>query len=114
MAADCKARYDSENDILLIRRVGARPAGAIEVGQIIISFEDDQLNRLAALEILDASKVLSELHHTRITPTLLEKVGSVRIALKHANNMLFVAYTIQLAAMAPLTSTIPLPRAAEA
>ncbi len=115
MAAEFKTRYDAENDILFIRRAGARSAGAVELGQIIVYFEDSQMNRAMGLEVMNASKVLGELGQSRIDRALLESIRSAKIATRHSNNMVFVVYTIRFAALpVPITDTIALPMAAEA
>ncbi len=54
-----KFSYYEENDDLFIYLDGKRSAGAIEIGDFVFDFDEDK--NLVAIQILNASEVLSKL-----------------------------------------------------
>jgi uncharacterized protein YuzE len=56
---DFKFDYDEENDDLFVYLPNSKSEGAVEIGNFVFDFDKDK--NLMAIEILDASKVLSKL-----------------------------------------------------
>jgi uncharacterized protein YuzE len=54
-----KFDYDEENDDLFIYLDGSKSNGAVEIGNFVIDFDKDE--NFVALELTDASKILSKL-----------------------------------------------------
>lgn len=52
-----KIDYDEENDSLFVYIKGSKSKGAVEVGNLVLDFDDN--NNLIAIEIFNASEVLS-------------------------------------------------------
>jgi uncharacterized protein YuzE len=54
-----KFDYDEENDDLFLFEEGKKSSGAVEIGNFVIDFDEDE--NFVGLEILDASEVLSKI-----------------------------------------------------
>jgi len=53
-----KFDYDKENDDLFIYLEGAKSKGAVEIGNLVIDFDENE--NLVGLEIFEASEILSK------------------------------------------------------
>jgi len=64
--------YDIENDDLFVYLEGKKSAGAVELGNFILDFDDD--GNLVAMQILNVSEVLSKILSNVIKITELKEV----------------------------------------
>jgi len=82
--------YDSENDDLFVYLDGARSEGAIETGNFVLDF--DKSNDLVAIQIIDASKMLSAVLSKIIN---LSNLREFRAESSNFRNMSSVRFTIE-------------------
>lgn len=59
MMQNFKISYDKENDDLFVYLEGKKSKGAVEIGNFILDFDENQ--NLVAIQILEASIVLSKI-----------------------------------------------------
>jgi len=87
---DFKFDYDEENDDLFIYLPDKKSAGAIELGNFVFDFDENE--RLMALEILDASKTLS-----KIMSKILEltKIQELKAEVTDFRNMASIKISIK-------------------
>lgn len=69
--------YDRGADDLFVYEEGTRSKGAVELGQFVLDFGP---RGLVALEVMDASKILSKLTGERITKRTLANIVSARVS----------------------------------
>lgn len=74
--------YDKENDDLFIYIEGAKSKGAVEVGNFIIDFDEEE--NAVAIEIFEASKVLSKIISKIVE---LAKIKDVKAEVINFRNM---------------------------
>lgn len=84
-----KFSYDKENDDLFIYLPKSKSAGAVELGNFIFDFDKD--GNLVAIQIIEASKVLSKLV-SEIKE--LTKIKSIKADIVNFRNMAFVRVKI--------------------
>ncbi|MFA5992074.1 MAG: DUF2283 domain-containing protein [Candidatus Pacearchaeota archaeon] len=77
-----KFDYDEENDDLFIYLDGSKSNGAVEIGNFVIDFDKDE--NFVALELTDASKVLSKLLAKII---VLSKIRELKAEAMNFRNM---------------------------
>lgn len=82
MMQDFKFSYDAENDDLFLYLEGAKSKGAIELGNFIIDLDENQ--NVIALQILEASEVLSKVLSNLIQ---LSKIKEIKIESNNFRNM---------------------------
>ena len=107
-------RYDKEEDILFLYKE-QRPKGSIEIGDFVISFTE-HMHNVTAVEILDASKVLSTTFNTEITPDMLCHIQRAHIRTEHRRGRIAVLFGIAIKNMQQeqaFASFIPLRRAVQ-
>ena len=85
--------YDEEFDTLYLHRPGVRTQGAVEIGDFVIEFSS-QLQKAVAVEILNASRVLSEVSGQEITPTFLSHIVKAGLRTVHRADAVYVLYSI--------------------
>ena len=88
---DFKFSYDEENDDLFIYLEGKKSAGAVEIGDFIIDFDEDE--NLVAVQIINASEVLSKLVSKVIS---LSEIRNIRADIIKFRNMNAIDIQIQL------------------
>ena len=93
MAEKIVATYDKEFDTLYLYREGVKAKGAVEIGDFIVEFTD-QLNKAVAVEILNATRVLTDLSGKRVTKEMLSEVTKASIKTIHKPGAVYVAYSI--------------------
>jgi len=79
---DFKFSYDNENDDLFIYLDGAKSAGAVEIGDFIFDFDENE--NLAAVQIINASKILSKLASRIIK---IEMINEIKAEVINFRNM---------------------------
>jgi len=82
MMKDFKFSYDKENDDLFIYLEGAKSKGAIELGNFVFDFDENE--DLVAIQIFEASKMLSKLLFKIIE---LTKINGIRAEMINFRNM---------------------------
>jgi|SRR3989344_4065173 len=88
---DFKFSYDEENDDLFIYLEGKKSAGAVEVGEFVIDFDKDE--NLVAIQVLNASEVLSKLVSKAVS---LVKIKSIQANVIEFRNMNAIDLQVQL------------------
>ena len=80
---DFKFSYDEKNDDLFIYLEGKKSAGAIEIGDFVIDFDKDE--NLVAIEVINASEVLSKLISKVISLTKIKSIQANIIQFRNMN-----------------------------
>ena len=93
MEEEIKVTYDREFDTLYLCRPGLKPKGAVEIGDFIIEFTDE-MQRAVAVEILNATSVLSDVLGRDVTPQMLSHVIGARIRTVRKLDAVYVFYAI--------------------
>ncbi len=93
MVKDAKIDFDYENDILYLY-TGEKVRDSLQIENFVIDFSQD--NKIVAIEILDASKILSELSQTNLTKDALSKIESAGISVYHGKELIYVLLAIRL------------------
>lgn len=107
MVKDAKIDFDYENDILYLY-TGEKVRDSLQIEDFIIDFSHD--NKIVAIEILDASKILSELSQTNLTKDALSKIESAGISVYHGKELIYVLLDIRLSInQASVDIRIPVP-----
>ena len=88
---DFKFSYDQENDDLFIYLEGKKSAGAVEVEDFIFDFDKDE--NLVAIELINASDILSKLVSKVIS---LTKISSIQVDIIKFRNMNAIDIQVQL------------------
>lgn len=102
-----KFSYDKENDDLFIYLPDSKSAGAVEIGNFVFDF--DEKENLVAIQILEASQVLS-----RLVSKIFElaKITEIRANIINFRNMAFIKIEIK-SGSAKETINMPIPRIRE-
>lgn len=79
---DFKFDYDKDNDDLFIYLPNSKSSGAVEVGDFIFDFDENK--DLIAIQIMEASKVLSKLMSKILK---LSTITSIKVNLINFRNM---------------------------
>ena len=81
--------YDAENDDLFIYLDGKKSAGAVELGNFILDF--DETGNLVAMQIMNVSEVLSKILSNMIE---ISKLKEVKIEIINFRNMDAIRFSI--------------------
>lgn len=87
-----KFSYDEASDDLFIYLEGKKSAGAVEIGDFVFDFDEQE--NLVALQILNASEVLSRLMYRVIS---LKNIKGIRAEVIKFRNMNAIDIRVQLA-----------------
>lgn len=82
--------FDEENDTLFVYNPDKNSVGAVEVGNFVFDFDENR--DLTAVEILDASEVLSKLITKMIE---LNKINEIRTRIINFRNMEAIQFMIK-------------------
>ena len=85
-----KFSYDKENDDLFIYLPDSKSKGAVEIGNFVFDF--DEKEDLVAIQVLEASEILSRLISKIIE---LTKITEIRADLINFRNMAFIKMEIK-------------------
>ena len=88
---DFKFSYDEENDDLFVFLEGKKSAGAVEIGEFVFDFDEQE--NLVAIEVINASEVLSKLIKKVIT---LSKIKGIQADIIKFRNMNAINIEVQL------------------
>jgi len=104
---DFKFSYDGDNDDLFIYSPDSKSKGAVELGNFVFDF--DEKENLVAIQILEASKVLSKLVSKIIE---IARIKGIKVGIINFRNMAFVK--IELSTQTDKeTISMPIPRIKE-
>ena len=73
MVKNAKIDFDTENDILYLY-MGDKVKDSLQIENFVLDFSSD--NKIVAIEIMDASRILSELSENDITKDALSRIES--------------------------------------
>lgn len=93
MVKDAKIDFDYENDILYLY-TGEKVKDSLQIENFVIDFSQD--NKIVAIEILDASKILSELSQVDVTKDALSKIESAGMSVYRGKELIYVLLAIRL------------------
>jgi len=103
-----KFDYDGENDDLFLFRADSKSKGSVEFGKkIVLDFNKDR--ELVGIEILDATKTLSELAPAKKEfINLLKNLRECKIEIRENAGLIIVRmFLISKAEEVPTTITVP-------
>lgn len=80
---DFKFSYDEENDDLFIYLPEHKSAGAVEIGDFVLDFDKDE--NLVAMQIFNASEVLSKLVSKIVSLTQIKALKTQVINFRNMN-----------------------------
>jgi len=104
---DFKFSYDKDNDDLFIYLPESKSAGSVEIGNFVFDFDKDE--RLVAIQIIEASKVLSKLVSKILE---LSKIKELKADIISFRNMAMIRIEITTDS-AKETANITIPRIKE-
>ena len=93
MVKDAKIDFDYDNDILYLY-TGEKVKDSLQIENFVIDFSQD--NKIVAIEILDASKILSELSQVDVTKDALSKIESAGMSVYRGKELIYVLLAIRL------------------
>lgn len=83
--------YDEENDDLFIYLPSAKSAGAVELGDFVFDFDKEE--NLVAMQIMNASEVLSKIVSKIIS---LKQIKSLQATIVNFRNMRAISLEVQI------------------
>ena len=87
MVKKAKVDYDYENDVLYVY-TGEKVKDSLDIENFVIDFSPD--NKIVAVEVLDASKILSKMIQIDISKNVLSGVKEAGINIYHGREILYV------------------------
>jgi len=93
MDREIVVKYDNEFDTLYLVRPGLKPKGSIEIGDFIVEFSPE-LQKAIAIEITNASRVLSSLSDSKITKGMLTNIIRGTFRTIQTTNAVYISYGI--------------------
>ncbi|PSH01737.1 MAG: hypothetical protein BRC27_01085 [Nanohaloarchaea archaeon SW_10_44_10] len=89
-----KISYDQENDILYLNK-GKKVQDSLDIGNLFLEFSGK--NNIVGVEILNASKTVSELTGNDTTAEELENVKDAKIKMIPDNDTVFIVLKLRIA-----------------
>ena len=80
--------YDINSDNLFLFKKGAKSKGSVELGNLILDF--DYKKNLVGLQLIDATRLISDLCDQKNVRELLEKLRECRVETKDAGGVLVI------------------------
>ncbi len=93
MAKPAKVDYDEENDILYLF-TGEKASDSLEIDDFVIDFSSE--NKVVAIEIMQASKILSKLSQLSISKDSLSKIEAAAINIIQGKQLMYILLQIRL------------------
>lgn len=93
MAKKMKLDYDFENDILYMYG-GEKAKDSIQIDDFVIDFSSD--DKIVAIEILNASKILSKLSETIIKKEMLLKMKNAEMSIYQGKELVYITLSLHL------------------
>ena len=108
--------YDEEFDTLYLNKPSIKSRGSVEIGDFVVEFSDE-MQKVVAIEILNASRVLSGIFGRTVTKEMLKSITSASFRTIHTPGAIYIAYGIACSVQnrkETLESTITVPVAIRA
>lgn len=102
--------YDAGNDDLFIYKAGAKSSGSIEIGNLVLDFSKSDL---VAIQLLDASRFLSDLTALRISKKMLAKIKDCSVDVISRNNQMMIRFALLIEGEETIKSNITIPKVIE-
>ncbi len=102
--------YDEGNDDLFIYKAGAKSSGSIEIGNLVLDFSKSEL---VAIQLLDASRFLSDLTALRISKKMLAKLKDCNVEVISRNNQMMIRFALLIKGEETIKSNITIPKVVE-
>ena len=93
MVKDAKIDFDYANDILYLY-TDEKVKDSLQIENFVIDFSQD--NKIVAVEILDASRILSELSQADVTKDALSKIESAGMSFYRGKELIYILLAIRL------------------
>lgn len=93
MAAKMKIDYDEDNDILWIHS-GRKISDSLEVDQFVVDFLRD--GSVSGVEIMDASKVISNLSSHRVSKEYLKNIEDARLRPYRSKDIVYIVVLLKV------------------
>lgn len=93
MAKKMNVDYDYENDILYLYS-GEKVKDSLQIDKYILDFSPDE--KIVAIEILDASKILGKLSEINITKDMLSKIEHPEMSIYQSKELIYVILSMRL------------------
>lgn len=93
MAKKMKIDYDFGNDILFLYS-GEKAKDSLQIDEFVIDFSSE--NKIVALEIFDASKVLSRLSDADVTKDALSKMEEASMSIYQGKDLIYITLSLHL------------------
>ena len=86
--------YDKDNDDLFMYKKGAKSAGAVELGNTVLDF--DYAGDLVAIQIMHASKFLTETTAKTISRTALQGIKECKADMVKVRNQAIIRFVLMI------------------
>lgn len=93
MAKKMKIDYDAENDILFVYS-GDAAKDSLQIDEFVIDFSSE--NKIVAIEIFDASKILSKLSEMDVTKDALSGMGRAAMSIYQGKELVYITLLLHL------------------
>jgi len=93
MVKNAKIDFDTENDILYLY-MGDKVKDSLQIENFVIDFSSE--NKIVAIEIMDASRILSELSENDITKDALSRIESAGMSIYRGKELTYILLVIRL------------------
>jgi len=87
MAKELKVDYDEESDILYVY-TGEKAKDSLEIDDFVLDFSED--NKVVAVEIFDASILISKFSGIEISKKILSLVKSAKMSIHQGKELFYV------------------------
>jgi len=93
MARDAKIDYDYENDILY-SYMGNRVKDSLQIEDFVIDFSME--GKVNGVEVLDASKVISNLSGMKVDKNMLSKIKGASIEISQGRELVYIFLILEI------------------
>ncbi len=93
VAKKMKIDYDFENDILFLYS-GEKVKDSLQIDEFVIDFSSE--NKIVALEIFNASKILSRLSDVNVAKGALSKMEQASMSIYQGKDLIYITLSLRL------------------
>ncbi len=93
MAKKMKIDYDEENDILFLYS-GEKAKDSLQIDEFVIDFSSE--NKIVAIEIFNASKILSKLLEIDVTKGALSGMERAAMSIHQGKELIYIMLSLRL------------------
>lgn len=93
MVKNAKIDYDEENDVLYLY-TGEKAKDSLQIDNFVIDFSSE--NKIVGIEVMDASKILSELSQTDLSKEALSKIENAGISVYQSRELIYILLVLHL------------------